>query len=483
MRLFYPCAGVLFSVSLVLLGTTGCGDAISSIFGGGSSSAADDSTKPPSLGDSSGGDGGTIKPCVDGLCKQQKACSGGTTTTITGTVYDPAGANPLYNVLVYVPNHPDQVLPITHGATCDRCGNVSGDPLITAITDTKGEFTLSNVPVGANIPVIIQVGKWRRKLVIPTVNECVDNKLSNKDQTRLPRNKSEGDIPKIALTTGGADTLECFLRKEKLGLDDAEFTQPDGDGSVNFYAGSGQGNQAPVTTKYQGGAAFPKAQGFWGSAENLKKYDLVLLSCEGDVHEETKGQAAYDAMYDYISNGGRMFATHWHRIWFTGNQQLNSVGTWFDGNDPAGGNGTGSADIITTFPKGHDFQRWLGNVNALNTSSGIDIVQPRHNLDSVDPKLARDWITMQDSTTPGHKVAVEYMTANAPVGADDAHICGRTVFSDLHVSASDQHGPDWPSGCTTSGLTPQEKALEFLFFDLSACVQNDNQPPQAANVK
>jgi len=188
-------------------------------------------------------------------------------------------------------------------------------------------------------------------------------------------------------------------------------------------------------------------------------------------------------MYDYISNGGRMFATHWHRVWFTGNQQLNSIGTWNDGNDPAGGTGTGQADIITTFPKGHDFHEWLGNVNALNASSGMDIVQPRHNLDAVDPKLARDWITMADSQTPGHPIAVEYMTANAPVGADDAHICGRTVFSDLHVSASDQHGPDWPSGCTTSGLTPQEKALEFLFFDLSACVQNDNQPPQAGNVK
>ena len=483
MRLIYPLSVVFVSVSTLLLGATGCGDAINSIFGGGSNNnGADDSQKPPGFGGGNG-DGGTVKPCIDGLCKQQQACSGGGTTSITGTVYDPAGANPLYNVLVYVPNHPDQVQPITHGATCDRCGNVSGDPLITAVTDTKGNFTLVNVPVGKDIPLIIQVGKWRRKLTMPTVESCVENKLTDKSQTRLPRNKAEGDIPKIALTTGGADTLECFLRKEKLGLDDAEFTQPDGDGSVNFYAGSGQGNMAPVTTKYQSGASFPKAQGFWGSADSLKKYDLVLLSCEGAVHEETKGQAAYDAMYDYISNGGRMFATHWHRVWFTGNQQLNSVGTWNDGQDPAGGMGTAPADIITSFPKGHDFQEWLGNVNALNGGKGIDIVQPRHNLDAVDPKLARDWITMSDSMTPGHPTAVEYMTANAPVGADDAHICGRTVFSDLHVSASDQHGPDWPSGCTTSGLTPQEKALEFLFFDLSACVQNDNQPPQAGNVK
>ena len=27
-----------------------------------------------------------------------------------------------------------------------------------------------------------------------------------------------------------------------------------------------------------------------------------------------------------------------------------------------------------------------------------------------------------------------------------------------------------PSGCPKQGLTPQQKALEFLFFDMAACV-------------
>jgi hypothetical protein len=59
----------------------------------------------PTLGGGDGGGGGgngvptASVPCPPGL-KCNVSCSAGSTTTITGKVYDPAGKNGLYNVAV-----------------------------------------------------------------------------------------------------------------------------------------------------------------------------------------------------------------------------------------------------------------------------------------------------------------------------------------------------------------------------------------------
>ena len=73
--------------------------------------------------------------------------------------------------------------------------------------------------------------------------------------------------------------------------------------------------------------------------------------------------------------------------------------------------------------------------------------------------------------------------------------CGRIVYSDLHIGGNSGDYGEGPnaSGPPANGMTPggcnaniplsdQEKALEFMLFDLSSCVIPDTQPPSDAGV-
>jgi hypothetical protein len=426
-------------------------------------------------------------PCKGLACAVQ-ACSGAPKTTITGKVYDPAGKVPLYNVLVYVPNEP--VKPFTEGATCDRCDASVVNPVTSAVTDETGSFVLTDAPVGANIPLVIQVGKWRRQLVIPAVNACADNPLMDPQMMRLPRNKMEGDIPRIAITVGAADQMECLPLR--MGIDPAEFTTSAGDGRIHLYEGNNNGTRLPVTqfdAMHNGGAKLTSVDQFWNSKDNLMKYDLVILSCEGDdkSFRNQKPMPYRQAMYDYASAGGRVFASHWHNIWFSqGPQPVPTTGTWTDRADPTAMGAAITATINQTFPKGAALAKWLVNVQASTTLGTMMVDFPRDNLQTINPMVARDWITVQNpNVNPGDQpgpTATEYMSFNAPIGAADDKICGRAVYTDLHVASVDtmntSNSLGFPASCVQRDMSAQEKAVAFMLFDLSACIMNEAKAPK-----
>ncbi len=435
-------------------------------------------TKPLDLGEVPST--GPVGPCKGLECAVQ-VCAGGGDTTISGKVYDPAGKMPLYNVVVYVPNAP--VPAFTEGASCDRCGANISNPVTAAITDESGSFVLHKAPAGANIPLVIQVGKWRRQIVLPAVAGCVDTPLTDPQVTRLPRNKQEGDIPRIAIAAGGADAMECLPRR--LGIDDAEFTTSAGDGRIHLFTAT---DNPPGDLSVKGfdptlnaGVALPHSQTLWQDLATLKKYDIVILSCEGSEFPLEKPMAARQAMYDYASQGGRIFASHWAEVWFAkGPAPLPTTGQWMQRPNPAEASVPLDATINQTFPKGAALAKWLVNVGASTTLGTLSVVGPRDNIQSVNPMLSREWITLDNPNATPPKV-VEYMSFNAPLGTPEAEACGRAVYTGLHVSNSMEDRPQppgFPKECEKTDLTAQEKAVAFMLFDLSACIQNDSEPPK-----
>jgi hypothetical protein len=347
--------------------------------------------------------------------------------------------------------------PFDKGASCDKCGGtLTGSPITTAITDTHGHFSLEDVPVGANIPLVVQIGKWRRQVTIPNVASCTDTAIAP-ELTRLPRNQSEGDLPQIALVTGALDPLECLLRK--IGIDDSEFTGPGGSGRVHMFAGYGGATVSDSKDASQ----------LYRSADDIMPHDVVLLACEGGEHPESKPAAALDTMFNYINAGGRAFMSHYHYYWLNhGPQPFPRVATFAP-------NATIptmiTATVDTSFPKGMALEDWLVNVGASAVPGKLPINQARNDVSMATAMTSQRWI-YDDSP-----LSVQYLTFNAPVAVPDDQKCGRVVFSDLHVASGDMPGTLFPAGCVTKDLSPQEKALEFMLFDLSSCILTDSMPP------
>jgi hypothetical protein len=160
------------------------------------------------------------------------------TTSLSGTVYDPAGQVPLDNVVVYVPADPTIALTkISPGtSSCSACNTQIENYMALAVTDVTGHFSMTGVPATTNVPVVVQIGKWRRQIALSQITKCTDNKVPD-PILRLPRSRAEGDLPQMAVVTGGADDLGCFLRG--IGLDGSEYTAPQGGGRLDVYAGQG----------------------------------------------------------------------------------------------------------------------------------------------------------------------------------------------------------------------------------------------------
>jgi hypothetical protein len=458
MRTFSLLASIAVTGGLALMYAPGCGSSNPPGFDPQQQGGDPDSGTGPVFVSDDGGDG---RACVGLECKRVD-CGGSGKTTVSGKVYDPSGKLGLYNVIVYVPNAP--LDPMTHGATCDRCGSTVKAPVASALTNTKGEFVLEDVPVMDDMPLVVQVGKWRRQFKVPKIQACTVNAIpdtTGADKTlRLPKNQTEGDMPKMAISLGGADNLPCLF--SRMGIDAAEFTNAAGAGAMHVYKGANGGD-------VQGGGATKANANLWADVNQLKRYDIVILTCEGSEYNNEKPPASMDAMRDYMNAGGRVLASHFHYTWFkNGPTDVRGIATWTPGTT------ANPYTVDTTFPKGQALGEWLVNNGATTDPTKINLTSVANDVGKTNPGAQR-WI--YTPAAGAQQEGTRYISFNTPIGTPPEQQCGRGTLSDIHVSDT-QNATTVPTSCTTSDLTPQEKAFVFLFFDLSACVQDESKPPE-----
>ncbi|MEO7033413.1 MAG: hypothetical protein ABI548_06045 [Polyangiaceae bacterium] len=458
------------------------------------------------LPDVGGASSGTDQMCDGGSC----ACPPGNTTTISGYVYDPAGKNPLYNISVYVPDPGSPLPDLDKVAVACGCSQLFPAKILAtgAPTDATGHFEIPCAPSGT-VSLVVQTGKWRRQYDGIAVTANQPNVVPN---LRLPANSTEGSLPNIAVSTGGYDSFECLPLR--MGVSASEYV-----------AGSAAGGHIHIYSGHLGAAtaagAVESDKNLWDTQAHMNEHDVVILSCEGQETTggnpgQPVGAAEQALMLNYANGGGRVFASHFQYSWFnTGPFATapNNIATWSAGPQQLDDTISLPAIINTTlssgaaFPEGAALSQWLNVVGAL-TNNQLPIWFARNNVQALASPPSTEWLHVDPSATLAPS-STQYFSVDTPISPAGGPVCGRVVYSDVHVSGGPGvnapgvavdyppaagagmgrgRGMDLgsgvvPTGCADHPLTPQEDALEFMLFDLSSCLVPIGQNPPTIYVK
>ena len=179
------------------------------------------------------------------------------------------------------------------------------------------------------------------------------------------------------------------------------------------------------------------------------------------------------ALHDWLDEGGKVFATHFHYTWFqNGPADFQGVANW-----KGYSLGTGTCNncaIDTTFQGGRDFDAWLKDAGALS-GTGINLTGVADSVGTVAAGTTNRWIYDPNSTD------TKYLSFNTPIGglpADGGRREGVLRQGRLHGPPRRRRTLRRRAGLLqeATALSAQEKALEYLFFDLSACVRDESTP-------
>lgn len=363
--------------------------------------------------------------------------------SITGRALAPNGLDPLSGALVYVARGKVPALPA--GNVCQLCNQLT-NAWVQATSSPKGDFILSKVPAG-KIEVVVQVGRFRR--IIPVDAQCGKSITLTAEQTRLPRNPKEGDVPKIAVATGQVDHMEYVLTK--IGVEEYELFE-------------GRGSSS---TKY------PLVETLLADPAKLAGYHIVLLNCAIGGNEKllTSGTTLKN-LQDFVNSGGRLFVDdlsyefiEWpfaRAIDF----EPDPTGAKLDSalpQEPVGSAEIGyAATTISATVQQVDLKNWLGNFPDTIATDGtvpIDgwlahwaVMHAGHTTSTV-------WVQGPASFTGGSGTR-PFSVSSDPVGPSGKR-CGRVAFNSYHTV------PDKASA--TAPFNPQERILEYLFFKVAGC--------------
>ena len=246
-----------------------------------------------------------------------------------------------------------------------------------------------------------------------------------------------------------------------MGINQSEFTDPGGSGRINLYAGSGSKGEVIDS------ATPDQSVLMGGTGTNLNQYDVLMLPCEGSTYPTSKTAQEYANLIQFANSGGRVYASHYSYQWMISNPPFSSVASW-TGKSVSPTPDPGTATVDTSFTAGQTLATWLQNVGASTSPGQIALNTLRIDQNGVIAPT-QSWLTLNNSNYSNPVMQFVFDTPIPSVAVPTPNQCGRVLFNEYHVETSTGSGGEiFPKECNTSvAMTPQEKLLEYMLFELT----------------
>jgi hypothetical protein len=374
-------------------------------------------------------------------------------TEVTGTVLSPNGQDPIFGAVVYVTH--GEPAAISPGVACDSCA-VPPDALGFAVTGADGSFSIPHAfDEGGAVNVVIQKGRFRRIVRLST-SGCNPQMLTSA-QTSLPgASGTDVSFPRILVPTTVNDDIGTVLTR--IGI--TEFDMMDGC------------RRAATAADIM---ACPLGQ-LLADPARIAQYNMILLPCGalGNFHTwQVLPPGVITGLQGFLQAGGRLYSSDLSygviqrpfpdAFTFAGGTTLSQ-----NGNDPAdvglGGSRTTprSYEGIIDDP---DLLAWMSGRGALLANNHVSLTEFINPWGAVD-RAGANATTWVHASVPWHDAsgaiipdADHPLTVEATYRGMNGAGCGRVVYTSYHTNST-----------TTGPLTPQERVLEWLIFELGGCV-------------
>jgi hypothetical protein len=363
----------------------------------------------------------------------------GVHTSLSGVALAPNGTDPVEAGMVEVWATPPAALP--RGVHCEGCAQSAALAWALSASDGRFKVGLDGLPFATSYAVTVRKAGFRRVLPSVAVLVCADTPL-DRSQTSLPGNSAEGDLPRIAVSSGNVDHLEKVLGA--MGITEFDCVK-------GLPAGSAKDTCTRAVTL---GAllADPTA---------MDDYEMIFIGCAvADTYEPTSfDDASAKNLRAWIARGGKLVATDDSYDFV---EQTYPDGIDFAGTAVAAGlaQPPNTAEIgvyassITGVVGDARLAAWLGNFpSTINAARQVGLTGFLSNwaVQRAPGPLTRVIVHGQASWTGG--------SGDVPLTSQfEVMNCGRVIFSSYHTSGNG------------SALIPQERILEYLLLEVGACI-------------